>query len=168
MLYLNTDFLEEFKHLDKICREIYGEESGITGYIDDMKGVARCESRDIEDWNHDLNTLIELRHIRNRLSHEVGTMNMQMCTQEDIDWLRDFYSRILNRTDPVALLNSPQNNRASEKSTAAVQSAASRNKEAENNAQKRSGRFSLKMPVFAACLLLGAVLLLFLMKCLLG
>lgn len=105
MSNLNNAFLEEFKRLDKLCREMYDTEKGVTSYIDDMKLTPEYKSRYIPDWNNDLRKLKSLRHIRNQLSHEVGTLDMDMCEQDDIVWLRDFYKRILNGTDPLSILH---------------------------------------------------------------
>ena len=102
---LNVTFFEEFKRLDKICREIYGvSQGGVTNYIEDMKSVSAFESKEIPSWDSDLKFLIKMRHIRNQLSHGIDTMNLPMCGQSDILWLKDFYNRILEQSDPIALL----------------------------------------------------------------
>ena len=104
MTSLNINFLEEFKHLDKLCREIYRSEKGVTSYIEDMKSVPTSESRYIPNWDDDLNALVRLRHLRNNLSHEEGSLYEDVCTQADAEWINAFYSRILNQSDPLALL----------------------------------------------------------------
>lgn len=104
MYNLNDTFLEEFKRLDKLCKEMYQSDKGITSYIEDMKHVSPYESRCIPNWDFDLKQLTNLRHLRNRLTHDVGTLNINMCTQSDINWLHSFYGRIFNQTDPIALL----------------------------------------------------------------
>ena len=48
--------------------------------------------------------LVRLRHIRNNLAHTEGAFHEEMCTQKDIDWVRDFHKRILNQSDPLAIL----------------------------------------------------------------
>lgn len=108
---MNEIFLEEYKRLDKLCREIYQSEKGITSYIDDMKSVSAHKSIYVPNWNPDLKNLIKLRHIRNQLTHEVGTLNVSMCTQSDIDWLKEFYNRILNTKDPLSLLTKQINHK---------------------------------------------------------
>jgi len=110
---LNNLFLEEYKKLDKLCREMYSSEKGVTAYIDDMKSILSYESRNIPNWDVDLKKLIELRHIRNQLSHEVGTFNSAMCSQADIYWLRDFYNRIMSQDDPLSIYNHSKHNRKS-------------------------------------------------------
>lgn len=36
MTNLNNDFMESYKHLDKICKEIFNSEKGVTTYIGPM------------------------------------------------------------------------------------------------------------------------------------
>lgn len=105
MASINSSFLEEYKRLDKLCREMYKSDIGITNYINDMKYAALFESRRIPNWNSDLSNLIRLRHIRNQLTHEIGTLDISMCTQNDVDWLVDFRGRILQASDPIAMLH---------------------------------------------------------------
>lgn len=102
---LNHDLFEEFKHLDKLCGEIYGEQHGVTHYIDDMKMAPVSDYRRIPNWKEDLEQLIRLRHIRNYLAHTEGAFEENACTSTDIEWSRDFYERILNQSDPLALLH---------------------------------------------------------------
>ena len=101
---LNHVLFEEFKHLDKLCRELYGDQRGVSHYIDDMKDVLGSDYRYIPNWKEDLDQLIRIRHIRNYLAHTEGAFNEDMCTPKDIEWSRDFYRRILNQSDPLALL----------------------------------------------------------------
>ncbi len=102
--HINVDFMEAYKRLDKLCLETYQCEKGITDYIDGMKRVSAYDSGQIPDWNTDLGYLIHLRHIRNQLTHDVGTFYMPMCEQSDIDYLEDFYNRISGESDPFAML----------------------------------------------------------------
>lgn len=100
---LNYVFFEEFKRLDKLCGEIYNAQNGVTHYIDDMKTVPGFEYRAIPNWDSDLQQLLRLRHIRNNLAHAEDAFLEETCTQKEIDWLRDFYQRILKQSDPMAL-----------------------------------------------------------------
>ena len=96
--------MEEYKRLDKICREAYNTEKGITTYIDAMKAVPAEKSRAVPGWNSDLGRLISLRHVRNQFAHDVGTVASALCSEEDIVWLENFYRRITEARDPLALL----------------------------------------------------------------
>lgn len=118
---INNVFLEEFKKLDKLCREMYASEKGVTSYIDDMKLIPEYKVYGIADWNSDLKRLINLRHIRNQLSHEVGTFDVDMCELDDVVWLKEFYNRILSGTDPLALLRVKLKNEKQNKSQAVKQ-----------------------------------------------
>lgn len=100
----NVAFLETYKRLDKLCQELYDAEKGVTSYIDDLKQQSAIGRRRIPGWDHDRNQLIALRHLRNRLTHEVGTMEKPLCTQEDIKEIETMHQRILSRTDPLAQL----------------------------------------------------------------
>lgn len=100
----NVAFLETYKRLDKLCQELYDDNKGVTSYIDDLKQQSAIGRRRIPGWDHDLNQLIALRHLRNRLTHEVGTMEKPLCTQEEIEEIETMHQRILSRTDPLAQL----------------------------------------------------------------
>lgn len=101
MYNLNYVFFEEFKRLDKLCGEIYHSQHGVTSYIEDMKSVSQpC----ISNWKSDLEKLIHLRHLRNHLAHTSGAFLENVCTQKDIDFVIEFYNRILSQKDPMALL----------------------------------------------------------------
>jgi hypothetical protein len=98
---LNMAFLETYKRLDQLCRDLYRDDKGVSSYIEHMKSAGARQS---PHWNATLQTLIRLRHIRNQLTHEVGTLDQPLCTAEDIQWLQQFHHSIINRTDPIALL----------------------------------------------------------------
>lgn len=101
---LNHILFEEFKHLDKLCGELYGNQRGVSHYIDDMKDVSGSDYRYIPNWKEDLEQLVRIRHIRNYLAHAEGAFNEDICIPKDIEWSRDFHRRILNQSDPLALL----------------------------------------------------------------
>lgn len=105
MNILNYTFFEEYKQLEKLCTELYGEQHGVSHYIDDMKYPSGSNYRHIPNWNADLQQLIRLRHIRNRLAHTEGAFDESMCTQKDIEWCQDFYKRILDQSDPLTMLH---------------------------------------------------------------
>lgn len=102
---LNHALFEEYKRLDKLCGDLYGDQHGVSRYIDDMKDVSGSDYLYVPNWKGDLEQLIRLRHIRNHLAHTEGAFDEEICTPKDIDWSREFYSRILKQADPLALLN---------------------------------------------------------------
>lgn len=101
---LNLIFLEEYKQLDKLCSELYDGQPGVTSYINDMKSLDWNDTRNIPDWKSDLYELKRLRHIRNHLAHTEGAFDEKLCTNDDVNWVKDFRNRILRQTDPLATL----------------------------------------------------------------
>lgn len=113
------EFIDEFKHLEKICNEIYSEQHGVTQYINEMEQKSGYASRKLPDWDNDLAYLKRVRHIRNNLVHESDeTVDYN---SSDIEFIKAFYHKIITQQDPLALLrkqegnttNSKINNRAS-------------------------------------------------------
>ena len=101
---LNLIFLEEYKQLDKLCSELYDGQPGVTSYINEMKSLDWNDTRNIPDWKSDLYELKRLRHIRNHLAHTEGAFDEKLCTNDDVNWVKDFRNRILKQTDPLAML----------------------------------------------------------------
>jgi len=101
MTKLNDEFMEAYKQLDKICREMYSNEKGLTTYINEMESQ-RNGALHISSWNTTLHKLKKYRHIRNAYVHEVGTSASEICTMDDINWLNAFYVDILQSRDPLA------------------------------------------------------------------
>ncbi|MBO5213641.1 MAG: hypothetical protein IIY12_03930 [Clostridia bacterium] len=108
MGYLNYEFFDEFKALDNLCRDIYGEsidkKLGVTLYLEDMDRKAYQGTFKVSGWTSDYNHLKSARNVRNELAHSRNSMMVDICSQEDIDFVRSFRTRILNQTDPIAML----------------------------------------------------------------
>lgn len=102
---INYTFFEEFKRLDKLCGDLYQVQYGVTQYIDDMKAVPPNRWYGIPNWKTDLDKLIGLRHARNHLAHTEGAFYEVACSEQDIEWIEAFYRRILQQSDPLALLH---------------------------------------------------------------
>lgn len=105
---LNYEFFDEFKALDNLCRDIYGGSAdnklGVTLYLEDMDKKAYRGSIYVSGWASDYNRLKSARNIRNELAHSRNSMTIDICSQEDIDFVRSFRAKILNQTDPLAML----------------------------------------------------------------
>ena len=104
MLELNVEFQEIYKSIDQICKDMLKSNEGISEYIRQMEAVSYREYRAVNTWEHDYKQLKHMRWLRNKLAHEVGTLNSDLCTHEDVDWLNSFRKRILTQTDPLAIL----------------------------------------------------------------
>lgn len=97
----NYVFFEEYKQLDKLCRDMYPDK-GVTGYIDDMVNTY-WHDYPIKNWESDLTQLKKMRKLRNRLAHTEGAFTEDICTQMDIQFVQNFHKRIIDGTDPLAM-----------------------------------------------------------------
>lgn len=96
-------FLKDYKKLDELCKQVLGSDRGISEYIDQMQSEGKGCSK-VPNWDNDLKELKRLRWMRNRLVHDADSFDMLTVTNEDIFYLKEFRSRILNCEDPFALL----------------------------------------------------------------
>lgn len=94
---------DEFKRLEKLCNEIYGEQHGVTLYINEMESTPSYAARKIFGWDYDLQGLKRVRHIRNAMSHDDSDGDMDY-TFEDVEFIKNFHARIMNGEDPLSLL----------------------------------------------------------------
>lgn len=95
-------FIDSYKHLEKLCGEILNDDRRISAYIDEMLNTPSGGFY-VGTWEDDLKKLKHYRWVRNQISHEPGCSESNMCSLEDTIWLDQFYARIMNRTDPLAL-----------------------------------------------------------------
>ncbi|MDE7363931.1 MAG: hypothetical protein K2N27_03435 [Ruminococcus sp.] len=95
-------FIDSYKRIEKLCSEIYGDTHGLSIYIDEMIGAPNG-SYYVSGWNEDLKQLKHYRWIRNQIVHEPGCTEENMCESGDMQWLDNFYSRIMSTNDPLAL-----------------------------------------------------------------
>lgn len=95
-------FIESYKHLDKICGEMFETQYGVSAYIEEMINTPRG-SYLVKGWDDDLKQLKHYRWVRNQIVHELDCYEETMCEAGDDEWLDDFYERIINQTDPLAM-----------------------------------------------------------------
>ena len=95
-------FIESYKHLDKICREMFETQYGVSAYIEEMLNNPHGSFL-VRGWENDLKQLKHYRWIRNQIVHEPDCYEETMCEAGDDEWLDDFYERIINQTDPLAI-----------------------------------------------------------------
>ncbi len=96
------DFMNAYKHLEKLCGEILNDDRRISAYIDEMASI-HDGSYKVVNWDTDLKRLKHYRWIRNQIAHEPDCQEELLYNSTDIAWLNNFYSRIMNQTDPLAL-----------------------------------------------------------------
>lgn len=96
-------FLKTYKKLDELCKQVLSSTRGISEYIDQMQSECKNSSK-VPNWDNDLKELKRLRWIRNQLVHDADSFDTLNITKEDISYLNEFRSRILNCEDPFAQL----------------------------------------------------------------
>ena len=101
------DFLEAYKSLDKLCKETLMSDKGVTQYITEMD-LAPQGKYVVSGWVRDYKQLKHLRHFRNHLVHDTNSFEEEDVCLKDTCWLNDFYQRILEGKDPIALLHLSQ------------------------------------------------------------
>lgn len=95
--------VQEFNRVEKLCNRMYSEIHGVTIYIKDMENVPKSKARVIPCWDEDYRNLRRIRHVRNALVHEDADADISY-SDADIEYLEDFYQRLMHQQDPLALL----------------------------------------------------------------
>ena len=92
-------FLQAYKRLDNLCRDMNGK--GVTGYIEDMQSLSHG-AHYVPGWTRDYAQLKRYRYIRNQIVHENYADEDNMCSDSDVEWIEEFHQRILVQEDPLA------------------------------------------------------------------
>lgn len=96
---IQIEFLDEYKYVDKICREMLGAEKGVTAYIEQLDETPMTVRYWITEWNDEYRQIKHVRWLRNQIVHSTGYVE---CTQSDLDWLKGFHNRLLTQQDLLA------------------------------------------------------------------
>ena len=98
------DYLESYKRLDQLCRDMFRTKDGVTEYINQMdRVISRINSK--RDWRNFYSRLKYQRRLRNNLVHNTDCSE---CTEEDIDEIEYFFELILKQEDPLAYIRKQQ------------------------------------------------------------
>ena len=97
----DNKFFEEYKHLEKLCSEIYGSKSGVSGYIAEMERCSSRGSRLISSWDKDYKMLKHVRHVRNKIAHESAAK--RLSEPQDLEFVQSFRKRIAAEKDPLTI-----------------------------------------------------------------
>ena len=98
------DYLESYKRLDQLCRDMFRTKDGVTEYINQMdRVISRINSK--QDWRNFYSRLKYQRRLRNNLFHNTECSE---CTEEDIDEVEYFFELILKQEDPLACIRKQQ------------------------------------------------------------
>ena len=94
------EYFNEYKSVEKICNEMYGE-NGVSAYINDMQNCTSREKSFIVNWDKKLKDLKHLRWLRNQIAHDNGVYEV---TEQDLLDIKLFHDELLTQQDPLALL----------------------------------------------------------------
>ena len=98
------DYLESYKRLDQLCRDMFRTKDGVTEYINQMdRVISKINSK--QDWRNFYSRLKYQRRLRNNLVHNTECLD---CTEEDIDEIEYFFDLILKQEDPLACIRKQQ------------------------------------------------------------
>lgn len=98
------DYLDSYKRLDQLCRDMFRTKDGVTEYINQMdRIISRINSK--QDWRNFYSRLKYQRRLRNNLVHNTECSE---CTEEDIDEVEYFFELILKQEDPLACIRKQQ------------------------------------------------------------
>ena len=95
-------FFDEYKKLDNLCKDILGADQGVTAYITEMENTSFSKKSMVASWDSTYKMLKHVKWVRNDIAHGNGDSE---CEQEDIDFVRDFYKKIMNQTDPFGIIH---------------------------------------------------------------
>ena len=94
------DYIDSYKRLDQLCRDMFRTKDGVTEYINQMdRVISRINSK--QDWRNFYSRLKYQRRLRNNLVHNTDCSE---CTEEDIDEIEYFFELILKQEDPLAYI----------------------------------------------------------------
>ena len=116
MKRLNLEFFDEFKELDNLCIDLFGEaggKRGVTLYIENMAKNAHRGEAKVEGWASDYKMLKDVRHARNQLAHSKSSFSGDLCTKEQLEFVRSLKARVQKGTDPLSLLQGGTNEKKS-------------------------------------------------------
>jgi len=97
---IDMEYFNEYKSVEKICNEIYGE-NGVSAYINDMQNCTSREKSFIVNWDKKLKDLKHLRWLRNQIAHP---NDFYEVTPQDLTDIKAFYDELMTQQDPLALL----------------------------------------------------------------
>ncbi len=95
-------FFEEYKRLERLCCDIYNSQEGLKDYLADMEGKEAEGRICVQSWVSDYRMLKHIKHVRNLLSH--NPYDYSLSEAADLDFVHDFYTRILDGSDPLTML----------------------------------------------------------------
>ena len=109
MRELNVEFLEQYKRLDKLCKELLNSNEGVSSYICEMETTPYETTSGISEWDTTYKQIKNFRWMRNQLVHEIS-IDDDFCTKEDIDSIKKLYELIFKTQDPLSIASRSRQN----------------------------------------------------------
>ncbi|MDE7191609.1 MAG: hypothetical protein K2O35_04015 [Clostridia bacterium] len=100
----NVEFLEQYKRLEKLCKETLNSNEGVTSYIIEMETTPFETTANISTWETTYKQIKHLRWMRNQLVHEIS-FDDDFCSNEDIKTIKNLYELIIKAQDPLSIAN---------------------------------------------------------------
>lgn len=75
-------FIEEYKRLDNLCKDLLRSEKGVSSYIDSMEQYG-CIQKKVQNWDYNYKQLKHYRYIRNQIAHENSANENNMSNEND-------------------------------------------------------------------------------------
>ncbi len=100
MQSIDMEYFSEYKTVERICRDMYGED-GVKAYIDEMEKCTNREKMFVSNWDNKIKTLKHLKWLRNQIAHDNEAYEV---TEQDLADIKAFYTELLTQQDPLALL----------------------------------------------------------------
>lgn len=94
-------FIDSYKRLEQLCGDLLGDSRRVSAYIDEMERLPRGRIY-VSSWETDLKQLKHYRWVRNKIVHEPGCTEENMCFPDDALWIEAFHARIISGSDPLA------------------------------------------------------------------
>ena len=88
MTQLDNEFFEEYKHLERLCSDMYSCRDGVRQYLEGMESHSSEGERIVPNWKRDYWKLRGLRKTRNVLAHNMSAY--QVCTEQDVEDVKNF------------------------------------------------------------------------------
>ncbi len=126
------EFLDTYKKLDELCRQLFSSDKGVSQYIDEMSNEGYGKWR-VAGWERDYKRLKNIR------------------------WMQTFYQRIMECTDPFSLLC--QTERRSEETAERTESRSSTDTAfSSQNEGSQDRDLILPVLILAGVILVGIIL----------
>ena len=149
----DIDFFDAYKHLDKLCGEVFHCSNGVSEYISQMEKTPSGRFR-VPLWENDYRSLKHIRWVRNQIAHD--SSGCTISTIDDLYFTEEFYNRVMNRDDPFARLRMLEKPKPKPKPKPAVKTDYVKNTQT-NNVYRREASYAVPKKKYRFGKVLGVI-----------